>query len=103
MLRSVWSSLFIKVSLDTQDHRSQIIGIDIGNMPANKSPDNPVTANEQLANKPRTRQRVQKAPPPLNVPDINDDATERKRVLNVLAQRRYSEYPSYNQNFVLGD
>ena len=40
---------------------------------------------------PRTRQRVHKAPPPLAVPDINEDAAERKRVLNVLAQRRYSK------------
>lgn len=40
--------------------------------------------------RPRTRQRVQKPPPPLAVPDISEDATERKRVLNVLAQRRYS-------------
>lgn len=41
--------------------------------------------------KPRTRQRVYKAPPPLEVPDIDQDAAERKRVLNVLAQRRYRE------------
>ncbi|KAH8889655.1 hypothetical protein GQ53DRAFT_842563 [Thozetella sp. PMI_491] len=41
--------------------------------------------------RPKTRQRVQKAPPSLSVPDINDDADERKRVLNVLAQRRYRE------------
>jgi hypothetical protein len=41
---------------------------------------------------PRTRQRVHKDPPPLDVPDIDDDAAERKRVLNVLAQRRYREY-----------
>ncbi|KAH8172814.1 hypothetical protein LIA77_07069 [Sarocladium implicatum] len=40
---------------------------------------------------PRTRQRVHKDPPPLDVPDIDDDAAERKRVLNVLAQRRYRE------------
>ncbi|CAN8103034.1 unnamed protein product [Discula destructiva] len=40
---------------------------------------------------PRTRQRVHKAPPTLDVPDINDDAAERKRVLNILAQRRYRE------------
>ena len=39
---------------------------------------------------PRTRQRIYKAPPPLAVPDIEEDADERKRVLNVLAQRRYS-------------
>lgn len=41
------------------------------------------------ANKPRTRQRVYKPAPPIPVPDINEDAAERKRVLNVLAQRRY--------------
>ncbi|GAW12017.1 hypothetical protein ANO14919_013720 [Xylariales sp. No.14919] len=41
--------------------------------------------------KPRTRQRIHKEPPSLAVPDINDDAAERKRVLNVLAQRRYRE------------
>ncbi|KAI0458778.1 hypothetical protein F5B21DRAFT_459405 [Xylaria acuta] len=40
---------------------------------------------------PKTRQRIHKEPPALDVPDINDDATERKRVLNVLAQRRYRE------------
>ena len=39
--------------------------------------------------KPRTRQRIHKSPPTLAVPNINDDASERKRVLNVLAQRRY--------------
>ncbi|KAI8956152.1 hypothetical protein F4801DRAFT_4047 [Xylaria longipes] len=41
--------------------------------------------------KPKTRQRIHKEPPSLAVPNINDDATERKRVLNVLAQRRYRE------------
>ncbi|OAQ86677.1 hypothetical protein VFPBJ_00717 [Purpureocillium lilacinum] len=45
----------------------------------------------QSGAKPRTRQRVYKAPPALDVPDIEDDAAERKRVLNVLAQRRYRE------------
>jgi hypothetical protein len=40
---------------------------------------------------PRTRQRIHKTPPPLEVPDIDEDAAERKRVLNVLAQRRYRE------------
>lgn len=43
--------------------------------------------------KPKTRQRIHKEPPTLTVPDINNDATERKRVLNVLAQRRYREHP----------
>ncbi|KAH0600464.1 hypothetical protein MHUMG1_01460 [Metarhizium humberi] len=41
--------------------------------------------------RPRTRQRVYKPPPPLEVPDIEEDAAERKRILNVLAQRRYRE------------
>jgi len=44
------------------------------------------------ANRPRTRQRAYKKPPTLDVPDIDQDATERKRVLNVLAQRRYRKY-----------
>jgi len=35
----------------------------------------------QSGAKPRTRQRVYKAPPALDVPDIEDDAAERKRVL----------------------
>lgn len=39
----------------------------------------------------RTRQRVYKPRPPLNIPTIIENAAERKRVLNVLAQRRYSE------------
>ncbi|KAJ4012869.1 hypothetical protein NW752_006140 [Fusarium irregulare] len=43
------------------------------------------------ANRPRTRQRAYKKPPVLDVPDIDQDATERKRILNVLAQRRYRE------------
>ncbi|KAI1369710.1 hypothetical protein F5Y08DRAFT_101202 [Xylaria arbuscula] len=41
--------------------------------------------------KPKSRQRLHKEPPALAVPNINDDAAERKRVLNVLAQRRYRE------------
>ncbi|KAI1826410.1 hypothetical protein F4861DRAFT_81587 [Xylaria intraflava] len=41
--------------------------------------------------RPKTRQRIYKDLPALAVPDINDDAHERKRVLNVLAQRRYRE------------
>lgn len=40
----------------------------------------------------RTRQRKYKHAPPLAVPNIDDDAAERKRVLNVLAQRRYRTY-----------
>lgn len=49
--------------------------------------------SSQTTHAPRraTRQRVRKDPPPLAVPDINDDAAERKRVLNVLAQRRYRQ------------
>lgn len=39
--------------------------------------------------KPRTRQRTHKPPPAIEVPHIEEDATERKRALNVLAQRRY--------------
>lgn len=41
------------------------------------------------SNRPKTRQRLPKAPPALDVPNIDEDAPERKRVLNVLAQRRY--------------
>ncbi|KAF4334650.1 hypothetical protein FBEOM_11516 [Fusarium beomiforme] len=44
-----------------------------------------------LTNRPRRRQRVHKQPPALDVPDIDENAAERKRVLNVLAQRRYRE------------
>lgn len=40
--------------------------------------------------KPKTRQRIYKAPPTIEVPNIDEDAAERKRALNVLAQRRYS-------------
>ncbi|KAF6815454.1 hypothetical protein CSOJ01_03537 [Colletotrichum sojae] len=40
-------------------------------------------------NRPRTRQRIHKTPPALDIPDIEEDASERRRVLNVLAQRRY--------------
>jgi hypothetical protein len=46
--------------------------------------------------RPRTRQRIHKEPPALAVPNINEDANERKRVLNVLAQRRYRKDPSLN-------
>ena len=49
---------------------------------------------------PRTRQRVHKTPPALAVPDINEDAAERKRVLNVLAQRRYSKPASHLYSFL---
>ncbi|SPN99603.1 uncharacterized protein DNG_02455 [Cephalotrichum gorgonifer] len=53
------------------------------------SSDHDASAESYVA--PRTRQRVYKAPPPLAVPDIEEDAAERKRVLNVLAQRRYRQ------------
>ncbi|KAI1430295.1 hypothetical protein F5Y12DRAFT_709309 [Xylaria sp. FL1777] len=46
---------------------------------------------DMSSRKPKTRQRVHKEPSVLTVPDINDNAAERKRVLNVLAQRRYRE------------
>ncbi|KAK1596343.1 uncharacterized protein LY79DRAFT_61923 [Colletotrichum navitas] len=49
------------------------------------------TAHAALNNRPRTRQRMPKAAPSLDVPSIEQDASERKRVLNVLAQRRYRE------------
>ncbi|KAH6692377.1 hypothetical protein F5X68DRAFT_273656 [Plectosphaerella plurivora] len=42
-------------------------------------------------NRPRARQRAYKAPAPLDVPHIEEDPAERKRMLNVLAQRRYRE------------
>ncbi|RGP65030.1 hypothetical protein FLONG3_9365 [Fusarium longipes] len=50
-----------------------------------------------LENRPRTRQRTYKKPPALDVPDIDQDAAERKRVLNVLAQRRYREKKRLNR------
>ncbi|KAH7375073.1 hypothetical protein B0T11DRAFT_5865 [Plectosphaerella cucumerina] len=42
-------------------------------------------------NRPKVRQRAYKAPAPLEVPHIEEDPAERKRMLNVLAQRRYRE------------
>ncbi|KAH7328004.1 hypothetical protein B0I35DRAFT_6196 [Stachybotrys elegans] len=54
-------------------------------------------ASAAIGARPRTRQRAFKAPPPLNVPDIDEDAAERKRVLNVLAQRRYRERKRANR------
>lgn len=45
-------------------------------------------------NRPKTRQRRHKSPPPIEVPDIDQDAAERKRLLNVLAQRRYRKCDS---------
>lgn len=44
--------------------------------------------------RPRTRQRIYRPPPALAVPHIEQDAAERKRVLNVLAQRRYRKWTS---------
>ncbi|KJR82336.1 uncharacterized protein SPSK_03318 [Sporothrix schenckii 1099-18] len=49
------------------------------------------TSTSSSSAAPKTRQRIHKPPEPLNVPDIEEDAAERKRVLNVLAQRRYRE------------
>ncbi|KAJ4322603.1 hypothetical protein N0V84_004740 [Fusarium piperis] len=54
-------------------------------------------AGASSTNRPRTRQRAYKKPPPLEVPHIDDDAAERKRVLNVLAQRRYRERKRLNR------
>lgn len=51
-----------------------------------------MSSTETAYRTPKTRQRVHKEPAALAVPDINDDANERKRVLNILAQRRYREY-----------
>ncbi|KAM3449055.1 hypothetical protein MY3296_007253 [Beauveria thailandica] len=50
-----------------------------------------MSETSQHSGKPRSRQRAYKTPPQLDVPDIEDDAAERKRILNVLAQRRYRE------------
>ncbi|KAL7915757.1 hypothetical protein GGI35DRAFT_430595 [Trichoderma velutinum] len=44
-----------------------------------------------MTGKPRSRQRTLKPAPVLEVPDIEENAPERKRILNVLAQRRYRE------------
>lgn len=41
--------------------------------------------------RPKVRQRAYKPPAPLDVPHIEEDPAERKRMLNVLAQRRYRE------------
>ncbi|KAF7538689.1 hypothetical protein G7054_g2702 [Neopestalotiopsis clavispora] len=48
-------------------------------------------ATSRSSKQPKPRQRVHKPPPILEVPDINEDAQERKRILNVLAQRRYRQ------------
>ncbi|KAL2173057.1 uncharacterized protein P884DRAFT_213103 [Thermothelomyces heterothallicus CBS 202.75] len=39
----------------------------------------------------RSRQRIRKPAPALDIPDIHENAAERKRILNVLAQRRYRQ------------
>ncbi|KAK1969439.1 hypothetical protein LY78DRAFT_350661 [Colletotrichum sublineola] len=54
-------------------------------------PGSATTARAARTNRTRARQRMPKAAPALEVPDIEQDASERKRVLNVLAQRRYRE------------
>ncbi|TPX07315.1 uncharacterized protein E0L32_010737 [Thyridium curvatum] len=60
--------------------------------PADTASSVEVSASSDMTyTRPRTRQRIRKTPAQLHVPDINDDAAERKRVLNVLAQRRYRE------------
>ncbi|KAK3322857.1 hypothetical protein B0H66DRAFT_474618 [Apodospora peruviana] len=41
--------------------------------------------------RPRTRQRIRKPADALAIPHIEEDAAERKRVLNILAQRRYRQ------------
>ncbi|KAI8629326.1 hypothetical protein F5Y19DRAFT_464515 [Xylariaceae sp. FL1651] len=56
------------------------------------------TASDMGYQRPKTRQRIQKQPPALAVPNINDDAAERKRVLNVLAQRRYRKRKRQTNN-----
>ncbi|KLU82662.1 hypothetical protein MAPG_01733 [Magnaporthiopsis poae ATCC 64411] len=55
------------------------------------SPSSSQSSQSTRAPRRAARQRIRKDPPPLAVPDINDDAAERKRVLNVLAQRRYRQ------------
>lgn len=62
-------------------------GVETSPQPAQGS----VLPAPKLHNRPKTRQRLYKPPPALEVPDINDNAAERRRVLNVLAQRRYRE------------
>ncbi|KAK1994279.1 hypothetical protein LX36DRAFT_641696 [Colletotrichum falcatum] len=52
-------------------------------------PGSATTAHAAPNDRARTRQRMRKAAPALDVPSIEQDAPERKRVLNVLAQRRY--------------
>lgn len=63
------------------------------------SPSGSAAAPAPAYKKPRMRQRIHKSPPSLDVPDINDDAPERKRVLNVLAQRRYRKCCSVGQTW----
>ncbi|KAF3767420.1 hypothetical protein M406DRAFT_251725 [Cryphonectria parasitica EP155] len=57
----------------------------------------------QTTNKPRTRQRKHKTPPSLDVPDINENAAERKRILNVLAQRRYRKREAHAHQAQISD
>ncbi|KAL2194000.1 hypothetical protein P885DRAFT_80772 [Corynascus similis CBS 632.67] len=52
---------------------------------------------------PRRRQRVHKPSQPLVVPDIQENAAERKRVLNVLAQRRYRQRKRESRNVAQAD
>ena len=75
---------------NTDDDKKTSIGGPkrIHTMSANTSPQ----ADDSSGNKPRSRQRTYKPAPVLEVPDIEENASERKRILNVLAQRRYSQY-----------
>ncbi|KAM7213289.1 protein of unknown function (DUF3425) domain containing protein [Rhypophila decipiens] len=50
-----------------------------------------MTPQMSTENRPRTRQRKSKPAPALEIPDIEENAAERKRLLNVLAQRRYRQ------------
>ncbi|KAM7203322.1 protein of unknown function (DUF3425) domain containing protein [Rhypophila sp. PSN 637] len=50
-----------------------------------------MTPQMSTENRPRTRQRKSKPSPALEIPDIEENAAERKRLLNVLAQRRYRQ------------
>ncbi|KAK4206748.1 hypothetical protein QBC37DRAFT_116267 [Rhypophila decipiens] len=50
-----------------------------------------MTPQMSTENRPRTRQRKSKPAPVLEIPDIEENAAERKRLLNVLAQRRYRQ------------
>ncbi|KAL7962966.1 hypothetical protein V8C34DRAFT_268822 [Trichoderma compactum] len=54
-------------------------------------PNEECSSQANATGKPRSRQRTFKPAPVLEVPDIEENAPERKRILNVLAQRRYRE------------